>query len=463
VVEELLGTRPTFYDPLSDKFSKPTLTGKTPRQGRKKRGLIADITGEVIKQSIGAFTGSIVSNLISTIIEKINPHSNTNRIKRLGSSMEEIKNNFDIQKQFNHEVLNHLQDLANSVENLYRQQVEFRNDFPQYVWITALIVNKIGSLGLLLQEVISHIKKRSMATSALAGLKDLNFLSEIPPERSRFLSVSKINSNSFNIKFVANLEDLDTRVYKTYGFDHWDNLDDVPRLLKYVGATLLIYNESTNCIKTLTDEPVSNVIGEKCDELDGTDPALNQWEVSVSTFDLEQYSNRSVMCGRRQELISNDVMSSQHPQDMYAEYSQVVRDRMRTDAIATQQDAQEASRSYFERRHRPETFIIGDLVLARITGRRGKLQNRYAGPYRITKAEKDIYTLEAITGRKEILQRHVSDLKRYTERGKDKHVEHPQSNGLRDIRGGPSGNATVFFVSKNFVLRCILVQLGKQV
>jgi len=145
------------------------------------------------------------------------------------------------------------------------------------------------------------------------------------------------------------------------------------------------------------------------------------------------YTPFELMFGRRQEIISNDVISSLDPQDMYAEYSQVVRDRMRADAIATQQDAQEASRSYFERRHRPETFVIGDLVLARITGRRSKLQNRYAGPYRITKAEKDIYTLEAITGRKEILQRHVSDLKRYTERGQDEHVDRPQSDGLRDI------------------------------
>ena len=260
---------------------------------RRKKGIVADIAGEAIKQAIGAFTGIIISNLINAVIERVNTYSNTNRIGRLETAMKEIEQNFDIQKEFNRGVLDQMSDLSNMVENVYKRTIEFRNDFPQYVWITSLITNKIGTSGLQMKEIIQESKKGRMATSALGKLTNLKFLLNVPVEHTRFQSVTRIKENAFNIKFVANIEDPDTKVYKAFGFNHWDNLDDTPRLLRYNGAHLLIYNESTNCIKALLDEPVSDVIGEKCDELDGTDPALNQWEVEASTLDIENYVNRS--------------------------------------------------------------------------------------------------------------------------------------------------------------------------
>lgn len=67
--------------PLAD--IRPRLGEAQYRNHREKRGIVGTIAGEVGRQAVGAFTGNIVSNLLTIAIEYINPYSNTNRLGRL--------------------------------------------------------------------------------------------------------------------------------------------------------------------------------------------------------------------------------------------------------------------------------------------------------------------------------------------------------------------------------------------
>jgi len=84
----------------------------------------------------------------------------------------------------------------------------------------------------------------------------------------------------------------DTKVYRVHSFDHWDNLDEVPRYLSYNGANYLIYNYTSHCIKGLTTTS-TEFVSEQCLEVNGDDPQLSQWNTDKETKNIEQYSNVS--------------------------------------------------------------------------------------------------------------------------------------------------------------------------
>lgn len=89
------------------------------------------------------------------------------------------------------------------------------------------------------------------------------------------------------------VEAPDSKVYKVHAFDHWDNLDETPRLMHYTGLSYSMYNETSNCILALRDDARDEYIGEQCMDLDGEGPALNQWETIVNTDEIEKFANRS--------------------------------------------------------------------------------------------------------------------------------------------------------------------------
>lgn len=121
--------------------------------------------------------------------------------------------------------------------------------------------------------------------------------------------------------------------------------------------------------------------------------------------------------GRRHALRTSEVMETRSPEQMFSELSEDARERNRAEAVARQSQAQQASAERFNASHRPLSFEVGELVLARTIGRRTKLQNRFTGPYRVTRKNDDIYTIENVEGtRRERLERHISDLKKYLER-----------------------------------------------
>lgn len=91
-------------------------------------------------------------------------------------------------------------------------------------------------------------------------------------------------------------------------------------------------------------------------------------------------------------------------------------ERNRALAVGLQADARRKAKAYYDEQHRQIFFNVGDLVLARMMGRRTKLQNRYAGTYEVMERQQDVYVIQARGGRGDRLERRISYLKPFVER-----------------------------------------------
>lgn len=262
------------------------------RDKRIKRGLMFNGVKEVAGQLLGVIVGNVASNLVSYAVEYIYPNSNTNRLTRLETALADMKKNAEISKQIDRGILENIDKLSNFVQVTMKRVQSQIDKFPQYSWIASLVVNKISFAGADLQRIVDEARRGRLAIEPFVRLTNLRELSEIETEHTRFLSVAQINENTLNFKFVAVRKSSDTNAYRVHAFSHWDNLDETPRLMKYTGAEYMIYNESANCIKALTERP-EGYIAEECSNLDEEDPSLNQWEAILHTEQLEHYANKS--------------------------------------------------------------------------------------------------------------------------------------------------------------------------
>lgn len=124
------------------------------------------------------------------------------------------------------------------------------------------------------------------------------------------------------------------------------------------------------------------------------------------------YSPFELMFGRahweRSELTTDE--SSLH--GSFAELRERRAAEAHANALAANSDAQGRAQTRFNERRRQLVFEQGDSVYVRQAGRVTKLQNRFAGPYTVVERTDDVYKVERVLGsRKEVLRRHVADLK----------------------------------------------------
>ena len=93
-----------------------TFEGDHERLHREKRSIFLPIITELAASAVSSFVGNVVSNLIGVVIEVINPSSNTNRLKRLESAMEEFDQNSMITKKMDRGILENIDKLSNIVQ-----------------------------------------------------------------------------------------------------------------------------------------------------------------------------------------------------------------------------------------------------------------------------------------------------------------------------------------------------------
>lgn len=117
-------------------------------------------------------------------------------------------------------------------------------------------------------------------------------MKKVKPSDTVIKSKSRIEKDTFNIKFVISAKAEDTFAYRAVAFNHWDNAAVKPEYQNYQGATLLIYNETANCIKAV-DPPIESTIRETCSEMDGEDPQLNLWKVDKQYTQVKQTESTS--------------------------------------------------------------------------------------------------------------------------------------------------------------------------
>lgn len=153
------------------------------------------------------------------------------------------------------------------------------------------------------------------------------------------------------------------------------------------------------------------------------DPATSlDWETNLpaavlslnsTTHSSTGASPYKLLFGLEYPLRVEGLESAETASSLYAETREYRMREAHQNALGNLRLAQERSRPYFENKRREWEPQVGEQVLTKVMGRRSKLQNRYAGPYKVVSRERDVYELELMGGRKENLTRHVGDLKPY--------------------------------------------------
>lgn len=197
----------------------------------------------------------------------------------------------EVTKQTSRGILDQIDKLSNIVQETVARMNEHVKHFPQYVWLSSLKITQSAND---LQRITDEAGRGRMAVEPLFRLTNLRELRSLSTAHTQFLSVTRINDHTINFKFIGVIEAENVFAYKVYAFDHLDNLDSVPRRLHYTGAQYLIYNETSNCIKALSEAP-DEYTGEQCVELDGEDPALNQWDIIEETENIEKYAKQPIV------------------------------------------------------------------------------------------------------------------------------------------------------------------------
>ena len=106
------------------------------------------------------------------------------------------------------------------------------------------------------------------------------------------LAVRRIDDHTLSFRFRVTRTASDTGLFEAYGFSHFDNMDSTPRKLAYKGKKYLIYNETSNCVKSY-EGSLDKYVLRSCTELDGEDPALNVWETLYETDDIMKHANET--------------------------------------------------------------------------------------------------------------------------------------------------------------------------
>lgn len=91
--------------------------------------------------------GNIVSNLITTIWERVDPGSTYNRQSKLDDNFHELKKNFGILEEANKGTLDLIEQINSEVRTNSRRLESLIQDFPKFSWIVPVVVNKIMAAG----------------------------------------------------------------------------------------------------------------------------------------------------------------------------------------------------------------------------------------------------------------------------------------------------------------------------
>jgi transposase InsO family protein len=119
-----------------------------------------------------------------------------------------------------------------------------------------------------------------------------------------------------------------------------------------------------------------------------------------------------MLFGRRYAALRSVLCEKTTPQDIHTQLIKRTLEDNHLLARNRQAEEQEKSRKRHEASHKSITFPVGSKVLVRISDRRrGKLSDRYKGPFDVLAQKGDVYTLGNGTGK--TIERHVASLKKF--------------------------------------------------
>lgn len=201
------------------------------------------------------------------------------------------------------------------------------------------------------------------------------------------------------------------QIFTDHGPQFWNNL---------VGDTLKLFGTKQNF--STPDHPQGNAYAERTIQTITEKLFLNteeehSWNVllPVTTFAINTSANKTtgyqpyeIIFGKKANCLQS-ITSLTNPMDAHNELLKNRLEKIRSNAIISQDNARNSSLNHYHRRNKE--FNIDDWVWVRMSNkRRGKLEAKFVGPYQVTSKRNDIYELREERSNR-LITRHIESLK----------------------------------------------------
>lgn len=265
-----LQTRAHSFEPITDE--------------RSKRDLLDAIEniGEVV-------IGSSISNLVMSVSNTLNPHSDHNKLNTLKEHVEdqdkrirEFEFKFNLSAEIHKGLFDTMSALNHRLTEVNRQLMHVAHLMPKVSWTSSYIQSRIYTAAQDMKNIVNQFIRGHVATEELSELLNIPQLYDVDPEDAHFITAVNINLNTIFLRFYTKVRSADTHVYKVDAFNYWENLIQTPVRMECRGYKHLIYNESNNCLKAI-EEPSTLAITQTCLNPNSTDPRLQIWKEVPTT------------------------------------------------------------------------------------------------------------------------------------------------------------------------------------
>lgn len=286
-----------IHSNLQNKLMSRTQS-KIQNKGRSRR----DFTGKALKIASNMIIGGAVTNLVSTIWNHFDPHSNEHRITKLEESgteildqIDEFKERFNLTSEILDVVIGDVQNLGHRTRRLEYQINHLVQLVPRLTWTATYVQTRMMSMAANLRSMLEEYSHGRVACKEMAELLRIPDLEGIDNQWTYFESIERLQENRTSIptyvfKFNINRRAPDTYIYRVKAFRYWDNLTETPILMDYKCYNWLLHNESSNCLAAL-EEPSEPIMTVACIDANYTDPRLQMWEKVAETQDIYLFNH----------------------------------------------------------------------------------------------------------------------------------------------------------------------------
>lgn len=254
--------------------------------------------------------GVCISNLISSIFERINPYSDhnkinhvDNRVKKLEEDGKEFRANFNLTHELQNGILQVMQSFARNQRDQNRQLLHFAALMPRVSWISSFLQTRITTTAVDLRSIIDEMTYGRVAVKELGDMLNIDKLQHVKNGDTQWISVTRLASDIIRFKFAVRERSREAKIYKVSSFRYWDNLTETPSLMSYEGPEYVMYNETNNCLKAVEDQPNGAILDE-CLLGNFTDSRVQNWKVLVRTPDIRSYNHT---CQVKRTLVAHYI------------------------------------------------------------------------------------------------------------------------------------------------------------
>ena len=247
----------------------------------KKRNVFMDVV-----------TGTVISNFICRMVEKILPWSDYNRINKLeewkrieSERIQKFAHQFNVTHEIQQGMIDLIRNNSINIQEQKRQLAQFATLSSRFTWLSTYIETRFMFDTADLKDIIDKYQHRRIAPRAMSNLLNMTEIRYLDEQDTEMISISMLTPQTIRFKFNVRLLSTDTSIYRVHAFKYWDNLTHTPSLMEYQGTKFVIYNSSANCLKGI-EEPTERTIIDECTTPDYKDSSVSIWRTLISTRDI---------------------------------------------------------------------------------------------------------------------------------------------------------------------------------